>query len=102
MFQVGCAPITWNNEDLADLRPPIPYARVLDDIQAAGYTATELGAGFPRQPAELRGALAERGLALPSGWCGLGLLDAVADLEHTRAVCGLLAEVGAEFVNLAH
>lgn len=102
MFQVGCAPITWNNEDLRDLRPPVPPARVLDDIRAAGYTGTELGNGFPRQPADLRRALADRGLALPSAWCGLSLRGEAADLERTRELCGLLAQVSAEFVNLAH
>jgi inosose dehydratase len=99
-WNVGCAPITWNNEDLQDLRPAVPYLTVLDEIRDAGYTGTELGDGFPREAGELRRALAARGLALPSAWCGLRFED--ADLEHTRQLCGLLAEVGASFVNLAH
>jgi len=58
-FRVGFAPITWNNEDLpAELAPPVDYRRVLDEVAAAGYTATELGDGFPRellvQPPEAR------------------------------------------------
>jgi inosose dehydratase len=104
-FRLGFAPITWNNEDLgAELGPPVPYTTVLDEIVAAGYAATELGDGFPRDPAELRSALQQRGLELPSAWCGLGLLDTepAADLEHTRRLCELLAQVGASFVNLAH
>jgi inosose dehydratase len=102
VFQVGCAPITWNNEDLADLGPPVAYTRVLDEVRAAGYTGTELGAGFPQATAELRHALDERGLELPSAWCGLALGGEAADLEHTRRVCGVLGELGARFVNLAH
>lgn len=104
-FRLGFAPITWNNEDLgAELAPPVPFTTVLDEIAAAGYAATELGDGFPREPAVLRSALEARGLALPSAWCGLGLLDAPpeADLEHTRRLCELLASAGASFVNLAH
>ena len=99
-FKIGCAPIAWNNEDLQDLRPRVPYTQVLDDIQAAGYTGTELGDGFPRDPGELKRALDERGLVMPSAWCGLDLGD--SDLDKTRRLCGLLAEVGASFVNLAH
>jgi inosose dehydratase len=99
-FRVGFAPITWNNEDLKDLRPPVPYTTVLDEIQAAGYVGTELGDGFPREPAALRRALDERGLAMPSAWCGLRFEE--SDLEHARRLCGLLAEVGATFINLAH
>lgn len=105
MFRLGFAPITWNNEDLKGLRPPVPYQTVLDEVQAAGYEGTEIGDGFPVDPAELRRALDERGLEVPSAWCGLALLGSdtqQADLEHTRRLCGYLAAVGARFVNVAH
>jgi len=104
-IRLGFAPITWNNEDLgAEIGPPVPYTTVLDEIAAAGYQATELGDGFPRDPAALKAALDARGLSMPSAWCGLGLLDrpAADDLDHTRRLCELLAHVGASFVNLAH
>ena len=103
-MKLGFGPITWNNEDLQlELGPPIDYATVLDEVAASGYLATELGDGFPRDPAVLRRALSERGLSLPSAWCGLGFFQAQpeADIEHTRRLCGLLAAVGASFVNLA-
>lgn len=104
VFNIGFAPITWNNEDLrAELAPPVDYATVLDEIAAAGYAATELGDGFPREPATLRRALQARGLSMPSGWCGLGFFQTSRqrDLEHTRRVSSLLAEVGALYVNVA-
>jgi inosose dehydratase len=103
-FYPGFAPITWNNEDLrSELGPPVPYTTVLDEVAAAGYQATELGDGFPRDPAELRSALSARQLALPSAWCGLGFFETSAehDLAHTRSICELLQAVGASFVNLA-
>jgi inosose dehydratase len=103
-IQLGFAPITWNNEDLGDeLGPPVAYTTVLDEIAKAGYAATELGDGFPRDPATLRNALQSRRLSLPSAWCGLRLLQVPidVDLEHTRRLCGFLAEVGASFANLA-
>ena len=81
----------------------MPYTTVLDEVAAAGYAATELGDGFPRDPTVLRAALAARGLALPSAWCALRFFEAAVseDLEQTRALCALLRDVGAEFVNLA-
>jgi inosose dehydratase len=104
-IRLGFAPITWNNEDIgAEVGAGVPYTTVLDEVAAAGYHATELGDGFPRDPATLRRALVERRLTLTSAWCGLGLLDVepTVDLEHTRRLCELLAGVGASFVNLAH
>jgi inosose dehydratase len=104
-FRLGFAPITWNNEDLrTELGPPVDYLTVLDEVVEAGYAATELGDGFPRDAATLRAALRERSLSMPSAWCGLGFFDTPVedDLEHTRRVCALLAEAGASFVNLAH
>lgn len=104
-MQLGFAPITWNNEDLgAELGPPVPYTTVLDEVAATGYAATELGDGFPRNPDVLRAALVQRGLSLPSAWCGLRFFDAAPeqDLDHTRRLCQLLRTVGATFVNLAH
>jgi inosose dehydratase len=103
-LRLGFAPITWNNEDLGtELGPRVDHLTVLDEIAAAGYAATELGDGFPREPARLQATLVQRGLAMPSAWCGLGFFQtsAAADLEHTRRLCGLLAAVGASFVNLA-
>ncbi|MDQ6671014.1 MAG: sugar phosphate isomerase/epimerase [Chloroflexota bacterium] len=103
-MRLGFAPITWNNEDLrGELGLPVDYASVLDAISNAGYAATELGDGFPRDAKTLRNALRERGLYLPSAWCGLGFFEAdvEADLERTRRLCGFLAEVGASFTNLA-
>ena len=100
----GFAPITWNNEDLqTELGPPVPYATVLDEVAASGYCATELGDGFPRNPAELRTALDNRGLALPSAWCGLGFFSVPLeqDLAHTRHLSSLLQGVGATCINLA-
>ena len=65
-FKLGFSPIAWNNEDLQlELGPPVDYATVLDEVAAGGYLATELGDGFPRDPAVLREALAERSLSLP-------------------------------------
>jgi inosose dehydratase len=102
-FRLGFAPITWNNEDLGEeLGPPVPFTTILDEVAAAGYEATELGDGFPRDAARLRQALEQRGLRMPSAWCGLSLEAVDEDVEHTRRLCDVLATSGASFVNLAH
>jgi inosose dehydratase len=104
-FSLGFAPITWNNEDLREeLGAPTAYSTVLDEVSASGYSATELGDGFPRDATTLRNALSARGLELPSAWCGLGFFTTSleSDLAHTREIAGLLGTVGATFINLAH
>jgi inosose dehydratase len=104
-MKVGMGPITWNNEDLADLRPPVGYEQVLDEIRASGFDGTELGDGFPRDPTILRAALEARGLAMPSAWCGLNLVDAEHagdDERHVQALARLMSAVGGECLNLAH
>lgn len=54
-----------------------PYAQVLDEIQAAGYTGTELGPyGYlPLDIPKLREELASRGLTLLSAFTLVNLLD---------------------------
>jgi inosose dehydratase len=102
--RLGFAPITWNNEDLrAELAPPVEYTTLLDEVVAAGYAATELGDGFPRDAGMLRAALEQRGLSMPSAWCGLKFfaVKASEDVEHARRLCAFLASVGASFVNVA-
>jgi inosose dehydratase len=102
--RLGFAPITWNNEDLqAELGPPVPFETVISEIASCGYTATELGDGFPRDASALRSALAGHGLSLPSAWCGLRFFETseAEDLGLTRSLAAFLADVGASFINLA-
>ena len=58
---IGCVPIVWNNVDLPDLGPPVPYAEILDAYVALGYEGTQHGRDFPEGEA-LHAELARRGL----------------------------------------
>jgi inosose dehydratase len=81
----------------------VPFETVLDEVAQAGFQATELGDGFPREPSALRDGLDARGLTLTSAWCALAPVDASADnLVEVSRLCDLLAGVGASFVNLAY
>lgn len=65
---LGNAPCSWGVEFADDPRNP-SWARVLDEVAAAGYEGVELGPiGFmPEDPAVLGPALADRGLTLTAG-----------------------------------
>lgn len=67
--QLGINPITWTNDDMAELGGDIPLETCLAEMREAGYSGTELGGKFPRRSAELGPILARYHLQLISGWC---------------------------------
>jgi len=77
-MRVGNAPVSWAVYE-AD-RPNPPYARVLDEIAAAGYEGTELGPyGYlPTEAGALGRELESRKLALGSSFVPLPLEDAAS------------------------
>lgn len=74
-MRIGTAPINWNNADLPDWRPLVPYERVLAEMREAGYEGTEYGAGYPEDPAKLRADLAAHNLALASTFSWVDLRE---------------------------
>ena len=89
MIRIADAPCSWGALEF-DLEGDAPVAdRVLDEMAAAGYEATELGDwGFlPTDPAALSGALGRRGLGLAGGFVPVGLADRAAHREgRERAI----------------
>ena len=71
--KVGTAPVNWNNSDLPDRSPPVPFPAILDEMAAAGYAGTEHDIQFPNDPEIMRSALAKRGLALCASYQWLRL-----------------------------
>jgi inosose dehydratase len=103
-MRVGNAPVSWAVYE-AD-RPNPPFARVLDEIAAAGYEGTELGPyGYlPTEPDALRRELTSRRLGLGSSFVPLPLEDAAArprSVEAALRVGRLLATQGVDEVIIA-
>lgn len=97
---VATAPISWGACEIPGWGELLPCERVLDEMAAAGYAATELGPpGFlPRDPRALRAALEPRGLALAGAFHPVPLHDPDRRREATSAALAtarLLAELGA-------
>lgn len=100
---IGCVPIVWNNVDLPDLGPEVPYATILDELRRLGFAGCQFGRGFPhgdelRTELERRDLrLAERYWALPADASGL-----VGDAEESaRRGLGELVHAGGEVLVLA-
>jgi inosose dehydratase len=66
--RIGINPITWTNDDVPELGGDTPLETCLAETRQAGFTGTELGGKFPRQPEKLKPIMARYGLAVISGW----------------------------------
>ena len=58
----GTAPVNWNNFDLVDWNPVVPFPRILDEMVSAGYSRTEWDASFGGDPEALNQERTARGL----------------------------------------
>ena len=100
---IGCVPIVWNNADLPDLAPTVPYEEILDDLARLGYAGCQFGRGFPEgirlapELARRNLRMAERYWTLPADADGL-LGDPDELLRHGLAH---LLSIGGEVLVVA-
>jgi len=86
-MRIATAPVNWNNSDVPEYRPWVPYPTMMDEFVEAGYDATEWGPSMPLDPAELKAALESRGLDMVGAFVGLGFRDAERhDAEMAKAM----------------
>ena len=104
--RVAAAPITWGVCEVPGWGFQLSPDRVLDEIQASGVRAMELGpAGFlPEDPAEVREALGRRGLSLVGAFVPAVLhrpQALAAELGRVREAARALAAAGGSVLVLA-
>lgn len=80
-IQLAISPLTWSNDDLPSLGGAIPLETCLSEMRQAGFTGTELGAKYPRDPEVLLPILQTHGLRVASGWCSGNLMARDVDEE---------------------
>ena len=66
--KLAIAPIAWTNDDLPELGGHISFEQCIDEMAAAGFTGSEIGNKYPRDPDVLKQALEQRGLQISSAW----------------------------------
>ncbi|RBW46919.1 myo-inosose-2 dehydratase [Psychromonas sp. B3M02] len=79
--QYGISPLTWTNDDMPELGGDIPLEQCLNEMAEAGFTGTELGTKYPREPEILVPLLKNHGLVLASGWFSGNLMVCSAEQE---------------------
>ncbi|MFN3015392.1 myo-inosose-2 dehydratase [Vibrio coralliilyticus] len=108
--QYGISPLTWTNDDMPELGGEIPLETCLSEMAQAGFTGTELGTKYPREPEVLIPLLEKHNLVLASGWYSGNLMTLTADEEidamqqHIRLLkaAGCKAMVYGEVSNSVH
>ncbi len=74
-MKVATAPVNWNNNDAPDYREWTPYPQLIEEMVAAGYSATEWGMNMPKDPQVMSADLRSHGLQMLGGFVGLELRD---------------------------
>ncbi|WP_027092734.1 myo-inosose-2 dehydratase [Cohnella thermotolerans] len=100
-LKLGISPINWVNEDVLSLGDHFTFENLLADFSSLGFRATENCRKFPKDPARLKTALAERGIQMTSQWKGVLFSDPTRreeELMSYRQHVEFLRRMGAQHV----
>lgn len=97
-IKFGIAPIGWRNDDIPEIGKENTYKQILSDAKIAGFSGTEVGGCYPRDPEEMNKELSLRGMDLIGQWFSSFVIrdgiDAVSK-EFTE-FCSFLEAVNAD------
>ena len=68
LIRLAIAPIGWTNDDLPELGGEIPFEQCVSEMALAGFSGSELGNKYPKDPKVLGKALSLRGLTVCNAW----------------------------------
>lgn len=66
--KLGIAPIAWTNDDLPDLGKENTFEQCVSEMALAGYTGSEVGNKYPKDPEVLKKALELRNMEICNQW----------------------------------
>ena len=101
--RLGIAPIAWTNDDLPELGGENTFQQCVSEMALAGFTGSEVGNKYPKDPAVLKPALELRGLRICNAWFSTFLIgrpygETLAEFEKHVA---FLAAMGAKVVGVS-
>ncbi|MDR3335264.1 MAG: myo-inosose-2 dehydratase [Treponema sp.] len=67
-IRLAIAPIGWTNDDLPELGGELPFEQCVSEMALAGFSGSEVGNKYPKDPAVLNKALKLRGLTICNAW----------------------------------
>lgn len=66
--KLAIAPIGWTNDDMPDLGSENTFQQTVSEMALAGFTGSEVGSKYPRDPAILKPMLDIRGIQICNAW----------------------------------
>ena len=66
--KLGIAPIAWTNDDMPDLGKENTFEQCVSEMALAGFTGSEVGNKYPKDPEVLKKALELRGVEICKQW----------------------------------
>ncbi len=101
--KLGIAPIAWTNDDLPELGGENTFQQCVSEMALAGFTGSEVGNKYPRDPAVLKPMLELRGIEICNAWFSTFLIS--KPYEETEAEfekhVAFLAAMGAKVVGVS-
>ncbi len=101
--KLGIAPIAWTNDDLPELGGENTFQQCVSEMALAGFTGSEVGNKYPRDPAVLKPALELRGIEICNAWFSTFLISKPYEetlVEFEKHVA-FLAAMGAKVVGVS-
>ena len=101
--KLGIAPIAWTNDDMPELGGENTFQQCVSEMALAGFTGSEVGNKYPRDPAVLKPMLELRGIEICNAWFSTFLIS--RPYEQTEAAfkehVAFLAAMGAKVVGVS-
>ena len=101
--KLGIAPIAWTNDDLPELGGENTFEQCVSEMALAGFTGSEVGNKYPKDPAVLKPALELRGIEICNAWFSTFLISKPyeeTEVEFEKHVA-FLAAMGAKVVGVS-
>lgn len=98
--KLGIAPIAWTNDDMPDLGKENTFEQCVSEMALAGFTGSEVGHKYPKDPEVLKKALELRGVEICNQWFSSFLITKPFEEveKEFRAQLAFLKAMGAKVI----
>lgn len=98
--KLGIAPIAWTNDDMPDLGKENTFDQCVSEMALAGFTGSEVGNKYPKDPEVLKKALELRGVEICNQWFSSFLITKPFEEveKEFRAQLAFLKAMGAKVI----